>query len=460
VSAPPTLSRAAGDGRAAAPVRLVHLGLGNFFRAHQAAYTAAAADAAQWGIAAFTGRSADLAQQLQAQDGLYTLITRADSGDHFEVIDSLVHAHAADEHDAWLGYLAAPATAALTLTVTEAAYLRGADGALDHASPDLRADLKALRADIAAPVRSVPARVVAGLAARHRAGAGPIAVIPCDNLPGNGDTARRLIGELASLLDPDLADWIDATVSFVSTVADRITPRAVAEDRQAVLAATGRRDACPVVTEPYHEWVLAGAFPAGRPDWPGAGARIVSDAEPFERRKLWLLNGAHSLLAYAGSIRGHRTVAEAIADATCRSWVEQWWDEAAPYLRLPAADTDRYRAALATRFANRAIAHPLAQVAADGSQKLPVRILPVLRQERARGVVPLGASRILAAWVAHLRGRGAPITDADAERIAALARGPLPDAVARLLGYLGTGLGEDASLVAAVLSQAEEFLRA
>jgi fructuronate reductase len=459
VSAPPALSRAAGDGRAAAPVRVVHLGLGNFFRAHQAAYTAAAPDTAEWGIAGFAGRSAGLARALRGQDCLYTLITRAGAGDRFHVIDSLVRAHGADEHDAWLAYLAAPATAALTLTVTEAAYLRGANGNLDLTRSDLRADLKALQTDISAPVRSVPARLVAGLAARRRAGAGPIAVVPCDNLPRNGEVVRRVAGDLAGALDPGLAGWIDATVSFVTTVVDRITPRAVDEDWQAVLAATGRRDACPVVTEPYREWVLTGEFPAGRPDWPSAGARIVTDAEPFERRKLWLLNGAHSLLAYAGSIRGHRTVAEAIADDACRSWVEQWWDEAAPHVELPTADTDRYRAALATRFANPAIAHPLTQVAADGSQKLPVRILPVLRQERDRGVVPLGASRILAAWVAHLRGRGAPITDVDAERITALARGPLPGAVARLLDFLGAGLGADAPLAAAVLDQATAFLR-
>jgi fructuronate reductase len=455
----PTLSRAAGDGRPAAPVRLVHLGLGNFFRAHQAAYTADAPDAARWGIAAFAGRSAAVARHLRAQDGLYTLITRADTGDRFHVIDSLVRAHGADEHDAWLGYLAAPATAALTLTVTEAAYLRNPGSGLDLTRSDLRAELTALRTDIAAPVRTVPARLVAGLAARRRAGAGPITVIPCDNLPRNGEVVRRVVGDLASALEPGLAGWIDATVSFVSTVVDRITPRAVDQDGQAVLAATARHDACPVVTEPYREWLLAGTFPAGRPDWPSAGARIVTDAEPFERRKLWLLNGAHSLLAYAGSIRGHRTVAEAVADATCRSWVEQWWDEATPHLGLPAADTDRYRAALAARFANRAIAHPLAQIAAEGSQKLPVRILPVLRRERARGVLPLGASRVLAAWVAHLRGHGAPITDADAERITALARGPLRSAAARVLAHLDAGLGEDAPLVAAVLAQAGELLR-
>ena len=161
--------------------------------------------------------------------------------------------------------------------------------------------------------------------------------------------------------------------------------------------------------------MISGAFPGGRPGWEDAGATITDEIEPYEHRKLWLLNGAHSILAYAGSARGHQTVAEAVADDTCRDWMQQWWAEASRHLDLPAADVAAYRAALLERFANPRMHHRLAQIAADGSQKLPVRILPVLRRERAAGRMPEGATRALAAWVCHLRGAGAPVDDVRAE---------------------------------------------
>ena len=401
-----TLSRAAGDGRAAAPVRIAHLGLGNFFRAHQVFYTDHAPDAADWGIAAFTGRSAELAEQLTAQDGLYTLITRAADGDRFEVLSSLSRTHAATDHEAWLGYLASPDVRAVTVTVTEAGYLRGADGGLDRDNDQVRADVAALRADPTAIVRTAPGRLVAGCAARRRADSGPLTIVPCDNLPGNGAVAARVVRDLAELLDPGLADWIDESVSYVTSVVDRITPRTTDDDRRAVADATGVDDRSPVVTEPFHEWVLSGVFPAGRPQWDKAGATFAENIYPYEDRKLWLLNGAHSLLAYAGSARGHQTVAEAVADDECREWIQQWWAEAARHIDLPANVLDDYRAALLDRFANPRMRHLLAQIAADGSQKLPVRILPVLRAERAAGRMPEGATRALGAWVGHLRGAG------------------------------------------------------
>jgi fructuronate reductase len=446
------VSELARAGRAAPPIRLAHLGLGNFFRAHQAVYTAADEG---WGYAAFSGRSAELAGKLDAQGGCSTLITRGDTADRFDVIGSVVRAHAAADHAAWLGYLRDPRVGAVTLTVTEAAYLRAADGALDRAA--VAGDLAALRADRSAPVSSVPARIVAGLAARHAAGAGPIAVVPCDNLPDNGPTVRRVVLDLAEAVSPELREHLAASTSFVTTMVDRITPRPTDADVQAVLAATGRRDECPVVTEPFTEWVLAGEFPAGRPAWDAAGATFTDDVGPFEQRKLWLLNGAHSLLAYAGSIRGHQTVAEAIADPACRGWVEQWWDAAASHLSQPQPEIAAYRAALLERFGNRAIAHRLEQIAADGSQKLPIRVLPVLDRERAAGRVPHGATRILAAWIAHLRGHGAPVTDAAAAQVVDLAAGPLPVAVAAVLEYLQPGLATDRDVVQAVLAQTTEF---
>ncbi len=456
---PRRLSRPA-YGRPKAPVRHVHLGLGNFFRAHQAWYTEHAADAADWGIAAFTGRSPSLAHALSSQDGLYTLDIRAADGDEFDVISSVSDASPADDHAGWLRYLSAPDIKVITLTVTEAGYQRGGDGGLDAGSPEVQGDLAALRADLAAPVHTVPGRLAAGLAARRRADAGPVTIVPCDNLPGNGKAAGLVIADFAALLEPSLASWINESVSYVTTVVDRITPHVTDQDRSTVQVRTGVADAAPVVTEPFSEWVLSGAFAAGRPAWDDSGAVFTDQIAPFEQRKLWLLNGGHSLLAYAGSLRGHRTVADAIADQACRDWLQQWWDEAAPHVGLPTADLAAYQAALVERFQNSRIRYLLAQIAADGSQKLPVRILPVLCAERAAGRMPAGAVRVLAAWICHLRGMGAPVSDPCAAELTAKAGGPGTDAVRAVLAALDASLADDGDLIAATASAADELRRA
>jgi len=431
------LSRSAGDGRPAAPVRLVHLGLGNFSRAHLAWYTEHAPDADAWGIAAFTGRSTALADAMAPQDGLYTLVTRAPDGDRYEVVSSISRVHAASDHAAWLGYLSSPDVAVVTLTVTEAGYLRGADGGIDADDIRVQADVAALRRDATAPVGTAPGRLVAGFLARRAAGAGPLAVVSSDNLPDNGAVVASVATGLAALVDSTLTGWIANNVSWVTTMVDRITPAPTADDRAGVLAATGVTDPAAVVTEPFAEWVLSGSFPAGRPAWELAGARFVEHIEPSEERKLWLLNGAHSLLAYAASIRGHETVADAVADPACRGWVEQWWDEASAHLRVPEDEVSAYRAALLERFENPQMRDLLARIAADGSQKLPVRIVPVLRRERAAGRPDTGAARAVAAWALHLRGAGAPVKDPLADDLSGLVHGSLDDAVSRVLIFLG-----------------------
>ena len=426
------------DGRAAAPVRIVHLGVGNFFRAHAAWYTDQADDAGEWGIAAFTGRSPALAVSLAAQDGLYTLLVRAPDAPRPQVVSSLSAVHAADDLDALRGYLARPEVAIVTLTVTEAGYRRDDSGGLDTSDPQVRADLEALRSDPhTAVVATTPGKLVAGLVARRAAGAGPIAIVPNDNVPENGAMVARVVGDLAAAVDPTLPAWLADHVSYVTTMVDRITPRTTDDDRAVVAAMTGVDDQETVPTEPFSEWVLAGAFPGGRPAWDGPGARFVADVRPFEQRKLWLLNGSHSLMAYAGSALGHETVAEAIADPIVRRWVEQWWDAASRHLTLPEDDVAAYRKALLDRFSNPSIRHLLAQIAADGSQKVPIRAVPVIAADLSQGRVDAGATRLVAAWIAHLRGHGAPVTDARAGEVAELAAGPLEDAAARVLGWLG-----------------------
>jgi fructuronate reductase len=454
------LSRAAVGVADAAPVRIVHIGVGNFHRAHQAWYTTHAPDAPDWGIAGFDGRSGRVAAALGPQDGLYTLITRSPDGDTFELVTALAAVHAAGEHARYLDYLRRPAVAVLTMTVTEAGYLRRPDGHLDLDNAVVARDLAALREDTSAGVTSLPARLVAGLLARREAGTGAITLLSCDNLPHNGAVTKTVVHELAAEVDPSLIGWMDSHVDFATSMVDRITPGTTDEDRQIVAEACGYVDALPVATEPFSEWVVSGAFPAGRPRWDEAGVQLVDDVVPFEQRKLSLLNGAHSMLAYAGSVRTHTTIADAINDPHCLAWVNQFWDEASRHLALPADDVASYRSALLERFSNPRANDQLARIAADGSQKLVVRTVPTVRAERAAGRVPLGAATTLAAWVLHLRGLGAPVSDANAAAARQAANsGELPVVVPKVLDTLEPGLGDDAQLVDAVVHQAGEIQR-
>ncbi|WP_448072394.1 mannitol dehydrogenase family protein [Georgenia yuyongxinii] len=453
----PRLSRAA-HGRPAAPVRIVHLGIGNFTRAHQAWYTEHAPDAAEWGIAAFTGRRPDTADALAPQDGLYTLITRHAGGDAFEVISSISAVHPASDTEAFLGYLRDPRTAIITTTVTEAGYMRGADGHLALGHPDVAADIEDLQAGPTATVSTTPGKVVGGFLARREAGAGAITVLPCDNLPDNGPTFRAVVEELAAQVDPTLQQWMADNVSWATSMVDRITPATTDAEREAVAVAEGYDDAYPVPTEPFSEWVVAGDFPAGRPTWEQAGVTVVDDVYPFEQRKLWMLNGSHTLMAYAATIVGHETVADAMADPTVRGWVEDWWDVAGTHLQVDADDVRAYRAALVDRFSNPRVRHLLAQIAADGSQKIPVRILPALRLERAAGRLPDGPVRALAAWVLHLQGHGAPVKDARSGDVVTAARGTVAEATTTLLEMLGSDVLPDDELISAVAARAREIL--
>jgi len=435
------LTRAA-TGLPAYPIRAVHLGLGAFHRAHQAWYAHASGD--EWGIAAFTGRRPDAARPLTEQDGLYTLLVRGPDNDGAEIVRSISAAHDGADADALSRYLADPAVSVVTLTITEAGYNRGPDGRFAADG-----DIAALRSG-GAPV-TAPGRLLAGLVARKKADAGPIAVVPCDNLADNGEATQLVMQSLAEAVDPQLANWVAESVAFVGTMVDRITPATTDADRATAVELTGFVDAAPVVTEPFTEWILTDIFPDKRPAWDAAGARFVDDVTPFETRKLWLLNGAHSLLAYAAPTRGHRTVAEAVGDAECRKWMDDWWDEAARHLTIPTADIDAYRGALLDRFANPRIQHLLAQIALDGSQKLPFRAVPVIRAERAAGRLPAGGIVLLAGWLVHLRD-GAGVRDPRAAELIEAARGR--DGARRVVATIDAALAEDTELITAIADRA------
>lgn len=394
----------------AAPItpakQIVHIGLGAFHRAHQAWYTAQVASNTEWGIVAFTGRSPKAAQELAAQNGRYTLVTRSVEGDQFEVIDSIVRAEDGNDTQVFVDAITDPKTAIVTLTITEAGYGMDASGHVDTVNPP--ASLH---------------RLAVALETRRRVNGKPIAVVSCDNMPSNGALLKVAMTDLFASFGPESTEWLNQSVSFVSTSIDRITPKTTDADIALVEAATGWADKCPVVTEPFSDWVLEGEFPLGRPEWQNAGAKFVDHIEPFENRKLWLLNGAHSLLAYAGALRGHQTVAEAIADPVCFGWVKDFWAEAVNHLPAKDLDLATYQSALLSRFSNGKIAHRLAQIAIDGSTKLRVRVAPTAKAEMAAGRDASACAVAIAAWVQFVIEHDGRVEDSQAERILQIVQG-------------------------------------
>ena len=284
-------------------------------------------------------------------------------------------------------------------------------------------------------------------------------MVSCDNLAENGLVAGKAVRALAEATDPALGEWINANVSFVGTSVDRITPRTTPEDLAEVAEQCGYRDEAAVVAEPFHNWILSGDFPGGRPRWEDAGAVFVDDIEPYENRKLWLLNGAHSILAYAGLVRGHTTVAEALSDGTCRAAVEAFWDEASRHLPGEGLDIPGYRRALLDRFGNSRIAHHLAQIAMDGTTKLRMRALPVLAAERALGRSGDGAARMIAAWAAYLSA-AEDFQDPLADDIKTAKTLDGEQRTAALLALLSPGLAGDSALVSHVHRQQDAIAAA
>lgn len=405
--------------------RVVHLGIGAFARAHPLVYTARAGG---WRVTAFTGRSAGVAEALTAQGGRYGLIVRGPDGDDVEEIDVLDAVHPASDLDALRDAVADPATSVVTLTITEKGYAAGTD-----------------------PAVSAPARLALALRARREAGVSePIALVPCDNLSDNGQILRATVLAAA---DPGTRDWFDGHVDVVSTMVDRITPAAGDAERALVAERLGFADQVPVVTEPFHEWVIEDAFRGPRPAWEDAGAQLVPDVAVHERRKLRLLNGAHSLLAYAGPLRRHETVPQAAGDPRIAALVRAWWSEARRGLGLPHAEVDAYTDALHARFGNTRLADALSRIAQDGTAKLRVRILPVIAERGGPELSP-AAVTVLAAWCARVTEQsraGDPVPDPEEARIHDAARTDDTDRLTRLLSLLDP---ETAGLDPAALTHA------
>lgn len=435
--------------RAAVRTGIVHLGIGAFHRAHQAVYTDAvlASGDARWGIAAASLRSADTRDALAPQDGLYTVNVRGEES-HFTVIGSVRGVLVAPENPAaLLDELCRPEVAIVSLTVTEKAYCRDpATGLLDEAHPDVLHDL----AHPHAP-RSALGVLAAGIARRREAGSPPFTVLCCDNLPANGAAVHRVLARFAGLLSPGLDAYVREEVACPSTMVDRIVPATTTEDRARVAAALGVEDAWPVVAEPFSQWVIEDRFPAGRPAWEMAGVQFVADVAPFEAMKLRLLNGSHSALAYLGCLAGHETVAEAMGDPGLAAFLPGLMaDAGATLLVPPGTDVAGYARALLQRFRNPALRHRTSQIAMDGSQKLPQRLVAVLRGRLVGGLPVHRHALAVAAWMRCVAGsdeRGRPIDLRDplAVELSAVARaaGPAPERLAPALLGVAAVFGAD-----------------
>ncbi|NDL58138.1 mannitol dehydrogenase family protein [Phytoactinopolyspora mesophila] len=458
----PTAARPAYDPRDLR-IGLVHLGAGAFFRAHQACYThaVAAAGDSNWGIMATSQRSPEVADQLSAQDGLYSVLERPTRGaPKIDVVGVIRRtACAAREPEDIVAALADPAVHVVTLTVTEKGY-RAVGGRL-HVDSDVEADL------LGRPPATVVGQLVRGLQRRAAAGAGPITLISCDNLSDNGTILRQLVRDFAERLTGPgtdiLQDFIERHTTFPSTMVDRIVPATADSDRAEVQRLlSGVRDDAAVVAEPFSQWVIADEFGGPRPSWEAAGAILTTDVAGYERVKLRLLNATHSLIAYLGALAGYRTIAEALADARIEQAARQLIDDdQLPTIVAPdGLDLIDYRESVLDRFANPALGHRTAQVAMDGSQKLPQRVLSAVRERRAHGVVPSMAALLVAAWMRFLIGRddngdALQVSDPMAERLTPMLTRAAPDRdvvreVFAVHEIFGADLADDTDLMDAV----------
>jgi len=412
---------------------IVHLGVGAFHRAHQAVFIddCLARGETGWGIVAASLRSPDTRDAIAPQDNLYTFCLRDGENETLRIVGSILETIVAPEDpERLLRAMTDPRVRIVTLTVTEKGYLADLSaGTLLRDHPDVVHDL----AHPQKP-RSALGFLLEATRRRRVAGAVPLTLLSCDNLPSNGRILRRLLVEMAGLTDKDLAEFITENLSCPCVMVDRIVPATTATDRERVTVRLGCEDAWPVIAEPYFRWVIEDRFPHGRPGIELSGAEIVDDVEPYEHMKLRMLNGAHTAMAAIGQCSGLETIADIYADPRVRGYIDRYWREVGSTLS-PAVSGPDYVTGLRQRFANPALRHRAAQIASDASQKVPQRILAPLAELRAAGAPDAAALFAVALWIrscATLNERGEAIVMADpafAEWAVPTGNGEEPDAV-------------------------------
>lgn len=430
---PPDVERPGYD-RAVLAAGVVHLGIGAFHRAHQAVVfdDVARRGDLRWGVRAVSLRSPDVRDRLAPQDGLYTLAVRDGSREAARVIGVVRREVLLAPKDpaAVVEALAAVDTRLVTLTVTEKGYrLDPASGALLKDDPDVAADLL----DLSAP-GTVPGLIAAALALRRSRGLAPFSVLSCDNLSHNGRRLEAAVLAMAAARDLRLRDWIEAEGAFPETMVDRIVPATTAQDVELLAGRLGVLDTAPVKTEPFFQWVVEDRFAGERPDLEAVGVQLASSVAPWEAAKLRLLNGAHSAMAYLGGLQGLGYVHEVATTPEGRALVERLWAELVPTLTPPPGlDLQDYRGRLMARFTNPALQHRTRQIATDGSQKIPPRLLAPLLERSNRGQPFDALALAVAGWMRWQGGRddqGTPFP-VDDPLAAATARAWASDASAR-----------------------------
>ncbi|WP_323097391.1 mannitol dehydrogenase family protein [Intrasporangium sp. YIM S08009] len=440
--------------RSAVTTGIVHFGVGGFHRAHQAMYVDALmneGEALDWGICGVGALPHDrrIVDTLTAQDGLYTLVVKHPDGRREpRVVGSIVEMlFAPEDPQAVVDKLADPATRVVSLTITEGGYLvNQVTGEFDASDPSIRADLQP-----GATPSTVFGFVVAGLAARRAAGTPPFTVMSCDNLPGNGDVARKMMTAFTRLKDPDLADWMDEHVQFPNCMVDRITPVTTQDDIDRLASEYGVADGWPVVCEPFTQWVLENHFTDGRPPFEDAGVQLVDDVVPYELMKLRLLNASHQALCYLGYLSGYRHAHEVCQDPLFVDFLLGYMEhEGSPTLpEVPGVDLDAYRHQLIERFANPEVRDTLARLCAESSDRIPKWLVPVINRNLETGGPIDRSALVVASWARYAEGvdeAGEPIDVVDRIRdrvMAAAARhGEDPLAFLRDRDLFG-GLAED-----------------
>ena len=408
--------------RNAVTIGIVHFGPGAFHRVHQAGYIDDVLSSdPRWGICEVSLHSTGVRDALQPQDGLYT-IAILDEQSSFRVVGSVKEVLVAPESPgAVLERMVNPATRIVSATITEKGYCLSKEGGLDFSHPDIAHDLK----NPTAP-RTFVGFLARGLRMRRDLGHAPFNVISCDNLADNGHRLRRAVLDFVRTVDPSLVAWVEAEVPFPCTMVDSITPATDDALRVRVKDALGVEDKWPVQREFFCQWVIENKLRGPVPEWASVGVTVTDDVAGFERAKLRLLNGAHSTLAYVGSLAGYETVSGAMNDATLASFVRSMMTEdIRSGLAAPSGlNLDQYIDAVLRRFRNPTIRHLLSQIAWDGSQKLPFRILPTITENLAAGRSIARLTMPLAAWFHFIRRAVAnqrQIVDPLAEQLAGLA---------------------------------------
>ncbi len=400
---------------------IVHFGVGGFHRAHEAMYLDRlmnAGAALDWGVRGVGMMPGDARMRdvLRAQDHLYTLVVKHPDGTlEPRVIGSIVdYQFAPDDPEAVLDRMADPVTRIASLTITEGGYhVNQVTGELDTSDPGLAADLRG-----GAPPVSVFGFITEALARRRAAGVPPFTVMSCDNIPGNGHVAQRMLTAFARLKDPDLASWIETEVRFPNSMVDRITPVTTDDDREALASRFGVADGWPVVCEPFTQWVLEDAFGGDRPPFEEAGVQLVPDVQPYELMKLRLLNASHQALCYLGYLAGYRYAHEVCADPLFVKFLLGYMEyEGTPTLPpVPGVDLAAYRAELIERFANPEVRDTLARLCAESSDRIPKWLLPVVREQLAAGRGIERSALVVASWARYAEGideQGEPIVVVD-----------------------------------------------